>query len=222
MSVDNIFSGLKVVDFASFIAGPSDAVILSDFGADVIKVEPPTGDAWRIAQDPTQAKDPYPCTWPTATNVGPPTWLLSRPVSRRAAGVGRRLSSSHRILHASDSLNTTMSRRGTPPGYATSLALARKVPRRSSDRHHGLPAKRFVVDDARRRRTADRRLRQRRQRYRWSVRCHTRRYRIVASAPGKGRTRDVPAYVLIGVVSIQARLRSEGPRAARKKNRQCP
>ena len=35
---DNIFSGLKVVDLASFIAGPSAAVILSDFGADVIKV----------------------------------------------------------------------------------------------------------------------------------------------------------------------------------------
>ena len=43
---DNIFSGLKVVDLASFIAGPSAAVILSDFGADVIKVEPP-GDLWR-------------------------------------------------------------------------------------------------------------------------------------------------------------------------------
>ena len=41
MPNDNIFSGLKVVDFASFIAGPGAAVILSDFGADVIKVEPP-------------------------------------------------------------------------------------------------------------------------------------------------------------------------------------
>src|ERR1700720_2001368 len=41
MPNDNIFSGLKVVDLASFIAGPSAAVILSDFGADVIKVEPP-------------------------------------------------------------------------------------------------------------------------------------------------------------------------------------
>jgi crotonobetainyl-CoA:carnitine CoA-transferase CaiB-like acyl-CoA transferase len=63
MASDNIFSGLKVVDFASFIAGPSAAVILSDFGADVIKVEPPTGDSWRkghlIAPQP-QAKDPYP------------------------------------------------------------------------------------------------------------------------------------------------------------------
>lgn len=46
---DNIFSGLKVVDLSSFIAGPSAAVILSDFGADVIKVEPPSGDAWRHA-----------------------------------------------------------------------------------------------------------------------------------------------------------------------------
>jgi crotonobetainyl-CoA:carnitine CoA-transferase CaiB-like acyl-CoA transferase len=60
---DNIFSGLKVVDLASFIAGPSAAVILSDFGADVIKVEPPTGDLWRhghqIPPQP-QAKDAYP------------------------------------------------------------------------------------------------------------------------------------------------------------------
>src|SRR6201993_2022713 len=63
MANDNIFSGLKVVDFASFIAGPSAAVILSDFGADVIKVEPPSGDLWRIGNKlPPQpvAADAYP------------------------------------------------------------------------------------------------------------------------------------------------------------------
>src|SRR5271170_771092 len=63
MATDNIFSGLKVVDLASFIAGPSAAVILSDFGADVIKVEPPSGDLWRHGhQIPPQprAADPYP------------------------------------------------------------------------------------------------------------------------------------------------------------------
>jgi formyl-CoA transferase len=49
MPNDNIFAGLKVVDMASFIAGPSAAVILSDFGADVIKVEPPSGELWRHA-----------------------------------------------------------------------------------------------------------------------------------------------------------------------------
>jgi crotonobetainyl-CoA:carnitine CoA-transferase CaiB-like acyl-CoA transferase len=63
MANDNIFSGLRVVDLASFIAGPSAAVIMSDFGADVIKVEPPTGDLWRhghqVAPQP-QAKDAYP------------------------------------------------------------------------------------------------------------------------------------------------------------------
>src|ERR1700681_2190070 len=63
MASDNIFSGLKVVDFASFIAGPSAAVILSDFGAEVIKVEPPAGDTWRIGHKippQPQAKDAYP------------------------------------------------------------------------------------------------------------------------------------------------------------------
>ena len=62
MATDNIFSGLKVVDLASFIAGPSAAVILSDFGADVIKVEPPSGDMWRIGNHlppQPQSKDPY-------------------------------------------------------------------------------------------------------------------------------------------------------------------
>jgi len=62
MASDNIFSGLKVVDLASFIAGPSAAVILSDFGADVIKVEPPSGDLWRSASKlPPQpaAEDAY-------------------------------------------------------------------------------------------------------------------------------------------------------------------
>ena len=63
MASDNIFSGLKVVDLASFIAGPSAAVILSDFGADVVKVEPPSGDYWRHGhQVPPQphSKDAYP------------------------------------------------------------------------------------------------------------------------------------------------------------------
>jgi formyl-CoA transferase len=63
MATDNIFSGLKVVDLASFIAGPSAAVILSDFGADVIKVEPPSGDLWRHAHQihpMPEAKEPYP------------------------------------------------------------------------------------------------------------------------------------------------------------------
>ena len=41
------FEGLKVIDCASFIAAPAAATILSDFGAEVIKVEPPEGDPYR-------------------------------------------------------------------------------------------------------------------------------------------------------------------------------
>src|SRR5271154_6654965 len=62
MTTENIFSGLKVVDFSSFVAGPGAAVILGDFGADVIKVEPPSGDPWRNGNHvPSQplAKEPY-------------------------------------------------------------------------------------------------------------------------------------------------------------------
>jgi crotonobetainyl-CoA:carnitine CoA-transferase CaiB-like acyl-CoA transferase len=45
---DSLFTGLRVIDCASWIAGPCAATIMSDFGADVIKVEPPgSGDPWR-------------------------------------------------------------------------------------------------------------------------------------------------------------------------------
>ena len=47
----SLFSGLKVIDCASWIAGPAAATMLSDFGADVIKIEPPgVGDPWRASQ----------------------------------------------------------------------------------------------------------------------------------------------------------------------------
>jgi crotonobetainyl-CoA:carnitine CoA-transferase CaiB-like acyl-CoA transferase len=45
---DAIFEGLKVLDCASFIAAPAAATVLSDFGAEVIKIEPPgAGDPYR-------------------------------------------------------------------------------------------------------------------------------------------------------------------------------
>ncbi|KAI9022383.1 L-carnitine dehydratase/bile acid-inducible protein F [Hyaloraphidium curvatum] len=42
-----LFSGLRVVDCASYIAGPAASVVLADLGADVVKIEPPEGDAYR-------------------------------------------------------------------------------------------------------------------------------------------------------------------------------
>lgn len=44
-----LLKGLKVVEFASYIAAPGAAGILGDWGADVIKIERPGGDAMRHA-----------------------------------------------------------------------------------------------------------------------------------------------------------------------------
>jgi crotonobetainyl-CoA:carnitine CoA-transferase CaiB-like acyl-CoA transferase len=43
-----ILSGLRVIDCGTYIAGPAAATVMSDFGADVIKIErPPYGDPYR-------------------------------------------------------------------------------------------------------------------------------------------------------------------------------
>ena len=42
-----LLEGIRVVDAASYLAGPGAATVLADFGADVIKVEPPGGDGYR-------------------------------------------------------------------------------------------------------------------------------------------------------------------------------
>jgi crotonobetainyl-CoA:carnitine CoA-transferase CaiB-like acyl-CoA transferase len=45
---NGLFSDLLVLDCASFIAGPAAATVMSDFGARVIKIEPPgIGDSYR-------------------------------------------------------------------------------------------------------------------------------------------------------------------------------
>ncbi len=36
--------GVKVVELGVWVAGPAAGGILADWGADVIKIEPPTGD----------------------------------------------------------------------------------------------------------------------------------------------------------------------------------
>lgn len=45
--MSDIFKELKVIDAASFLAGPCAATILADYGADVVKIEPLIGDRHR-------------------------------------------------------------------------------------------------------------------------------------------------------------------------------
>ena len=167
MASDNIFSGLKVVDLASFIAGPGAAVILSDFGADVIKVEPPTGDPCRIGHKIPAA---------TACPRTPIPWHLANR-NKRGLALDLKSPSANKVLEQlvkwADVLivNTPHpARKRLKLEYddvahlesafdlCGSHGLRRQgAGRRSSGlRHHGLlGAQRLVVDDARRRRAAD-------------------------------------------------------------------
>ena len=40
--------GIKVIEFTQIIAGPFGGMLLSDMGAEVIKIEPLEGDPWRM------------------------------------------------------------------------------------------------------------------------------------------------------------------------------
>jgi formyl-CoA transferase len=59
-----LFAGLTVIDCASYVAAPAAATVLADFGADVIKIEPPGGDPWRTqykrpGMPPTEHNHPW-------------------------------------------------------------------------------------------------------------------------------------------------------------------
>ncbi|MGI4800355.1 MAG: CoA transferase, partial [Janthinobacterium lividum] len=40
--------GVQVLDLSSFLPGPFASLMLADMGADVLKIEPPNGDAMRL------------------------------------------------------------------------------------------------------------------------------------------------------------------------------
>src|ERR1700737_4232526 len=49
MDNSGALSGIRVIDCGTYVAGPAAATVMSDFGADVIKIERPGGGAlWRL------------------------------------------------------------------------------------------------------------------------------------------------------------------------------
>src|ERR1700737_4143605 len=82
-----LFSGVRVIDCGTYVAGPAAATIMSDFGAEVIKIERPGGgDLWRLfSKLPGTAKSELDWCWIlTSRNKKSVALDLGRPEGREA------------------------------------------------------------------------------------------------------------------------------------------
>jgi crotonobetainyl-CoA:carnitine CoA-transferase CaiB-like acyl-CoA transferase len=62
MPSPRLLEGIRVLDAASFIAGPVATTAMADFGADVVKIEPPGGDTYRV-RNAGYPPSPYNFPW---------------------------------------------------------------------------------------------------------------------------------------------------------------
>jgi crotonobetainyl-CoA:carnitine CoA-transferase CaiB-like acyl-CoA transferase len=56
MTTERALSGIRVLDFSSVIVGPTATLRLADLGAEIIKIEPPTGDVLRSLGGPSPSR----------------------------------------------------------------------------------------------------------------------------------------------------------------------
>src|SRR5215207_5426334 len=83
-SVDLPLAGVRVLELGVWVAGPAAAMLLADWGADVIKLESPQGDPLRGMANPGMGRDVNP--WFDMDNRGKRSLVLDL-----ATGEGRRL-----------------------------------------------------------------------------------------------------------------------------------
>ena len=89
-----LLEDITVIDAASFLAGPAAATIMADYGANVIKIEPPGGDGYR------NVAGAYP---------EPYHWQLTSRNKRSLAldlGMPERRAVLHRLIEKADVLTT--------------------------------------------------------------------------------------------------------------------
>ena len=201
MPTDSVFSGLKVLDTASFIAGPAAATMLAEFGAEVIKIEPPGhGDTQRILGSlPPNPHADANYSWHMANRN-----KRGVAIDLKSAGGKRDPHAPRRVGRRGDHERPASHARGAPPRLRRGLALEpaghlcrrHRLRRRRPGRraaglrsHCLLVAQRAAGVDARRRRSADaadRRERRLRDRGR-SLRGDRDRASTTASAPARAR-----------------------------------
>jgi formyl-CoA transferase len=85
-SEPRLLEGIRVIDAASFIAGPVATTAMADFGADVIKVEPPGGDTYRVRN---AGYPPSPFNFP---------WIVDNR-NKRGVAIDLRTEDGRRLLH---------------------------------------------------------------------------------------------------------------------------
>ena len=81
-----LLDGIRVIDAASFIAGPVAATVMADLGAQVIKVEPPAGDTYRLGN---AGYPPSPYNFP---------WIVDNR-GKRGLALDLRAEAGQRVLH---------------------------------------------------------------------------------------------------------------------------
>jgi crotonobetainyl-CoA:carnitine CoA-transferase CaiB-like acyl-CoA transferase len=85
-SEPRLLEGIRVIDAASFIAGPVATTAMADFGADVVKVEPPSGDTYRVRN---AGYPPSPHNFP---------WIVDNR-NKRGVAIDLRTEDGRRLLH---------------------------------------------------------------------------------------------------------------------------
>jgi formyl-CoA transferase len=81
-----LLDGIRVIDAASFIAGPVATTVMADFGADVVKIEPPGGDTYRTRG---AGYPPSPVNFP---------WIVDNR-SKRGVAIDLRAEAGQSLLH---------------------------------------------------------------------------------------------------------------------------
>lgn len=97
MAGRKLLEGIRIVDLTSVVFGPYATEILADTGAEVIKIEPPTGDQFRHAGKWRQTPGMGPCT--LNLNKGKRSLALDLKTGEGRAALSRELAEADVFIH---------------------------------------------------------------------------------------------------------------------------